>query len=239
MGQKVSAHGIRLGFTSDWSAKWYAKPRNYSKLLYLDLCARKYLETHLKRANLGSIVIERLAQAINISAYVARPGVIIGKKGEGVDLLRKHLEDLMKMPVNLSIHEVRRPELDAKIVAENIASQLVRRIMFRRAMKRAVASTMRMGALGVKITLSGRLGGAEIARSECYQEGSMPLHTFKAVIREGRAEAKTEYGICGVKVLIYEKKPTSRVELDNQLTKKRKIVTHPRKHMGSSSSKRD
>lgn len=203
MGHKVNPHGIRLGITTDWKAKWYAKPKDYAARLYPDLMARTHLEKNLKSAGVSNIVIERFSEHANIVAYVARPGVVIGKKGGLIEGLKKQLGYIMGIPVRLSVQEIRKPELDGKLVSEGVAGQLVRRVMFRRAIKRAGDTAMRMGALGVKIMVAGRLGGAEIARSECYQKGRMPLHTFRAKINYGIAEAKTTYGIISVKTWIF------------------------------------
>ena len=204
MGQKVNPVGIRLGITKDWSAKWYANTREYADFLQSDIKVRKFLEKRLKGAAVSRIHIERPARNAKVTIYSARPGVIIGKKGSEIDTLRKELAKLVKVPVTISIEEVRKPELDAKLVAESIAQQLERRVMFRRAMKRAVQNTMKMGALGIRINVAGRLGGAEIARTEWYREGRVPLHTFRADIDYGTARALTTYGIIGIKVWIFK-----------------------------------
>ena len=202
MGHKVHPTGIRLGIVKDWAAKWYATPKEYANTLHADLQARACLEKELAPAGVSHIRIERPAKNARIIAFVARPGVVIGKSGEYIARLGKKIEKIMKIPVHVSVEEVRKPELDAKLVAESIAQQLERRVMFRRAMKRAVSSAIRLGAKGIKINVSGRLGGAEIARSEWYREGRVPLHTFRADIDYGVAEAKTTYGIIGIKVWI-------------------------------------
>lgn len=204
MGHKVNPVGIRLGITRESTAKWYARSKDFADMLYTDLRARIFLEKELVQAGVGDIKIERPARNARVTVYVARPGVVIGKKGEYIERLGRKLERLMGIPVHLAVEEIRKPELDAKLVAESIAQQLERRVMFRRAMKRAVSSAMRLGALGIKINVSGRLGGAEIARSEWYREGRVPLHTFRADIDYGLAEAKTTYGIIGVKVWIFK-----------------------------------
>lgn len=204
MGQKVNPTGIRLGIVNDWASKWFANATQYASLLHADLEVRKYLNKEFSQAGLSRISIERPAKNAKVTIYAARPGVIIGKKGEDVDKLRQNVSRIMGVPVHINIEEVRKPELDAKLVAESIAQQLERRVMFRRAMKRAVTNALRLGALGVKIKVSGRLGGAEIARSEWYREGRVPLHTFRADIDYGVAEAKTTYGIIGVKVWIFK-----------------------------------
>jgi len=204
MGQKVNPNGIRLGITRDWTSKWYAHSKDYADYLNNDLKIRNYLVKKLKGAAISQILIERPARNARISIYSARPGVIIGNKGMGVEALRKEVANLMKVPVHISIEEVRKPDMEAKLVAESIAGQLERRIMFRRAMKRAVQTTMRHGAQGVKVCLSGRLAGSEIARTEKYREGRVPLHTFRADIDYGTAIAQTTYGIIGVKVWIFK-----------------------------------
>ena len=207
MGQKVNPNGIRLGITQKWTSNWYADGKSFAKNLIEDLKVRKMLQARLKGAAVSRIEIERPAKNAKISVYSARPGVIIGKKGNDIDTLRKEISNMLKVPVHISIEEVRKPELDATLVADSVASQLERRVMYRRAMKRAVQSTMRQGALGVKVTVSGRLGGAEIARTEWYREGRVPLHTFRADISYGTAESHTTYGVIGVKVWIYRPEP--------------------------------
>lgn len=204
MGHKVNPIGIRLGIVRDWTAKWYALPRDYANTLFADIQARAFLEKELGQAGVSKIVIKRPARNAEIIASVARLGVAMGKKGEFIEKLSAKLSKTMGVPVRLSIEEVNKPELDAKLVAESIAQQLERRVMFRRAMKRAVTSALRLGAKGIKINVAGRLGGAEIARSEWYREGRVPLHTFRADIDYGTAEAKTTYGIIGVKVWIFK-----------------------------------
>ncbi|MES2998732.1 MAG: 30S ribosomal protein S3 [Pseudomonadota bacterium] len=204
MGHKVNPVGIRLNITRTSTAKWYAKPREYADFLITDLKARAFIEANLLQAGVSSIQIERSAKTAKITIFVARPGVVIGKKGEYVEQVRGKLEKLILIPVRLSVVEVKKPELDAKLVAENIAQQLERRAMFRRVMKRSVQTARRLGAEGIKIQVSGRLGGAEIARSERYNEGSVPLHTFRANIDYSLAEAQTTYGKLGVKVWIYK-----------------------------------
>lgn len=204
MGQKVNPNGIRLGITKTWTSKWYANKKDYADYLNADMQVRKYLMKKLKGASVSCIQIERPARNARVSIHSARPGVIIGKKGGDVEVLRKELTRIMKVPVHITIQEVRKPELDARLVAENVAQQLERRVMFRRAMKRAIQSTMRAGAEGIKISLSGRLAGAEIARTEWSREGRVPLHTFRADIDYGTAEALTTYGIIGVKVWIFK-----------------------------------
>lgn len=204
MGQKVHPVGIRLGIVKDWTSKWYADTKHFSDYLYADLKAREYLQQKLSQASVSRIQIERLAGKANITIHTARPGMVIGKKGEDIEKLRLAVAKMMGIPVHITIEEIRKPELDAYLVAEGVAQQLQRRIMFRRAMKRAVSNTMRLGALGIKINVAGRLNGAEIARKEWYREGRVPLHTLRADIDYGIAEANTTYGVIGVKVWIFK-----------------------------------
>ena len=201
MGQKVNPNGIRLGINKTWSSRWFSNS-NYSKLLHQDLEIKNFVEKKLKNASVSKVNIERAAKKLRISIYSSRPGIIIGKKGADIESLKKRLSSLSNLEVFLDIKEVRKPEVEAKLVAENIARQLEKRVSFRRAMKKAVQSSMRLGAKGVKILCSGRLGGAEIARSEKYLEGSVPLHTLRSDIDYATAEAETTYGICGIKVWI-------------------------------------
>ncbi|MFV1992531.1 MAG: 30S ribosomal protein S3 [Acidiferrobacterales bacterium] len=204
MGQKVHPIGMRLGIIRDWTSKWYSSSRNFADTLTADLRVRDFLKTKLKHAAVSKIIIERPAQSMNITIHTARPGIVIGKKGEDIERLRQEVSKMAGLPAHLSVEEIRKPELDAQLVAENIAQQLEKRIMFRRAMKRAVTSAMRLRAEGVKIMLGGRLNGAEIARSEWYREGRVPLHTLRADIDYGFAEALTTYGIIGIKVWIFK-----------------------------------
>jgi small subunit ribosomal protein S3 len=204
MGQKVHPTGIRLGIVKDHKSVWYAGRATYAKNLLQDLKVREYLEKSLERASVSRIDIERPAQNARITIHTARPGIVIGKKGEDVEKLRTACTKMMGVPVHISIEEIRKPELDAKLVAQSVASQLERRVMFRRAMKRAVQNAMRLGAEGIKIQVGGRLGGAEIARSEWYREGRVPLHTLRADIDYAPYEAHTTYGIIGVKVWIFK-----------------------------------
>ena len=201
MGQKVNPYGIRLGINKTWSSRWFSK-NEYTKLLHQDLKIKKYVEKKLKNASISKINIERAAKKLRLSIYSSRPGIIIGKKGADIETLKNDLSKMSSLEVFLDIKEVRKPEVEARLVAENIASQLEKRISFRRAMKKAVQSAMRLGAKGVKIVCSGRLGGAEIARTEKYHEGSVPLHTLRGDIDYATAEAETTYGICGIKVWI-------------------------------------
>ncbi|TFH87118.1 30S ribosomal protein S3 [Billgrantia azerbaijanica] len=204
MGQKVNPTGIRLGIVKDHTSVWYAESDAYADRLNNDLEVRRFLEERLKNASVSRITIERPANNARITIHTARPGIVIGKKGEDVDRLRREVTAMMGVPVHVNIEEVRKPELDAKLVAQNIAGQLERRVMFRRAMKRAVQNAMRLGAGGIKVQLSGRLGGAEIARTEWYREGRVPLHTLRADIDYATYEAKTTYGIIGVKVWVFK-----------------------------------
>ena len=204
MGQKVHPIGIRLGIVKDHSSVWYADSKNYSKNLITDLEVREYIEKALDHASVSRVVIERPAQTARITIHTARPGIVIGKKGEDVDKLRTVLSKKMGVPVHINIEEIRKPDLDARLVAQNVAQQLERRVMFRRAMKRVVQNAMRQGAEGIKVQVSGRLGGAEIARTEWYREGRVPLHTLRADIDYATYEAATTYGILGVKVWIFK-----------------------------------
>jgi small subunit ribosomal protein S3 len=203
MGQKINPIGFRIGINRTWDSRWYAS-RDYPKLLHQDLKLRDYLMTRLSQAGVGRVVIERAAKKARITIHSARPGVVIGKKGADIEKLRLDLAQRTGSDVSLNILEIRKPEIDAKLIAENIASQLERRVAFRRAMKRAVQSAMRLGAQGIRINCSGRLGGAEIARLEWYREGRVPLHTLRADIDYGTATAKTTYGTCGVKVWVFK-----------------------------------
>lgn len=204
MGQKVHPIGIRLGVIKDWSSRWYATSKDFADTLCADIKVREYLMKRLMQAGISRIQIERPARNAKIIVYAARPGVIIGKSGKEVEILRDEVNKILNVPVHISIEEVRKPELDAKLVAEAVAQQLEKRVMFRRAMKRAVTSAMRLGAKGIKICVSGRLGGAEIARSEWYREGRVPLHTLRADIDYGQGQAFTTYGVIGVKVWIFK-----------------------------------
>lgn len=204
MGQKVHPTGIRLGIVKDWTSKWYANTRQFPDLLNTDLEVRDFLKKRLSQASVSRIQIDRPAKNAHITIHTARPGVVIGKKGEDIDALRKEVSAMMGIPVHINIEEIRKPELDAQLVAESIAQQLERRIMFRRAMKRSVQNSMRLGAGGIKVNIAGRLNGAEIARSEWYREGRVPLHTLRADIDYGFAQAKTTYGVLGVKVWIFK-----------------------------------
>jgi small subunit ribosomal protein S3 len=204
MGQKVHPTGIRLGISKPWTSTWYANTAEYADNLYGDHQVRQYLTKQLKNASLSKIVIERPAKSIRVTVHTARPGVVIGKKGEDVEKLRNHITKLAGVPAQVNIAEVRKPELDAQLVGDSISSQLERRVMFRRAMKRAVQNAMRLGAKGIKVQVSGRLGGADIARAEWYREGRVPLHTLRADIDYSIARADTTYGVIGIKVWIFK-----------------------------------
>ena len=207
MGQKVNPVGIRLGITRDWTSRWFANTRNFPAYVHQDWQVREFLKKKLSEASVSRIHIERAARRANITINTARPGVVIGKKGEDIERLRLEVAKMMGMAVQdvrINISEIRKPEVDAQLVAEGIAQQIERRVMFRRAMKRAVMNTMRSGALGVKVRVSGRLNGSEIARTEWAREGRIPLHTFRAEIDYGLAEARTTYGVIGVKVWVFK-----------------------------------
>ncbi len=204
MGQKVHPTGIRLGIVKDWTSKWYAGNGDYADYLYTDLKVRDFLKKKLAQASVSRIQIERPARTAHITIRTARPGMVIGKKGEDIEMLRREVAAMMGIPVHINIEEIRKPELDAQLVAESIAQQIERRIMYRRAMKRAVTNTMRLGAQGIKVNVAGRLNGAEIARSEWYREGRVPLHTLRADIDYGFAEANTTSGVIGIKVWVFK-----------------------------------
>lgn len=204
MGQKVHPTGFRLGITERWRSTWYANSRQFGDFLNTDLKVRNFIKDKLGHASISRIEIQRPAQNALVTIHTARPGVVIGKKGEDIERLRQELSRLMGVPVHINVEEIRKPELDAQLVAESVAQQLERRIMFRRAMRRAVSNAMRIGAKGIRINVGGRLNGAEIARSEWYREGRVPLHTLRADIDYGFAEAMTTYGIIGVKVWIFK-----------------------------------
>ena len=207
MGQKVHPTGIRLGIVKDWTSKWYADSKDFGDFLHTDLTVREFLQKELAQASVSRIQIERPARNARITIHTARPGIVIGKKGEDIEKLRHKISRMMELPVgsvHLNIEEIRKPELDATLVAQSVAQQLERRIMFRRAMKRAVTNAMRLGGLGIKIQVSGRLNGAEIARTEWYREGRVPLHTLRADIDYGVASAHTPSGVIGIKVWIFK-----------------------------------
>lgn len=204
MGQKVNPIGIRLGIVRDWSSTWYAEKRDFADFLNQDLQIRDFLRRRLANASISQIRISRPARSVQVTVTTARPGIVIGKRGEDIERLRAELGRLVGMPASINVEEIRKPELDAQLVAESVAQQLEKRIMFRRAMKRAVSNAMRLGSQGIKIQVSGRLNGAEIARTEWYREGRVPLHTLRAEIDYALAEAHTTYGVIGVKVWIFK-----------------------------------
>ena len=217
MGQKVNPLGIRLGITRDWTSRWYAGKKQFPVHVYTDFRVRRFLTTKLHEASVSRIQIERAAKKVNITIQTARPGIVIGKKGEDIEKLRQETAKLLSMAVadvRINIAEIRKPELDSQLVADSIAQQIEKRVMFRRAMKRAVMSTMRSGALGVKVRASGRLNGAEIARTEWSREGRIPLHTFRADIDYGLSESHTTYGVIGVKVWIFKGEVFDKVQLE-------------------------
>ena len=212
MGQKIHPTGFRLAVTRDWSSRWYANSKNFSGMLNEDVQVREFLKGKLKHASVSRVLIERPAKNARVTVFSARPGVVIGKKGEDIDLLRSALQKIMGVPVHVSIEEIRKPELDAQLIADSITQQLEKRIMFRRAMKRAMQNAMRLGAQGIKVMSSGRLNGAEIARREWYREGRVPLHTLRADIDYATSEALTTYGIIGVKVWVFKGEVMNRDE---------------------------
>ena len=212
MGQKVHPNGIRLGIVKDHTSVWYADKKTYADYLLNDLEVRDYLRKRLADASVSRIDIERPAQTARLTIHTARPGIVIGKKGEDVERLRVELAKMMNIPVHVNIEEIRKPELDAQLVAQNVAQQLERRVQFRRAMRRVIQNAMRLGAEGIKVRVAGRLGGAEIARSEVYHEGRVPLHTLRADIDYATAEAATTYGILGIKVWIFKGEVIGRQE---------------------------
>ncbi|QJC32129.1 30S ribosomal protein S3 [Enterobacteriaceae endosymbiont of Donacia versicolorea] len=204
MGQKTHPNGLRLGIIKIWNSIWFANTKDYANYLHSDFKVRKFLNKKLVKASVSKIIIERPSKSIRINIYTARPGIVIGKKGEDVEKLRKNISKITGVPAQINITEIRKPELEAKLIANIISSQLEKRVMFRRAMKRAVQNAMRLGAKGVKVEVSGRLGGTEIARTEWYREGRVPLHTLRADIDYSLSEANTTYGIIGVKVWIFK-----------------------------------
>ncbi len=204
MGQKIHPTGFRLSVTRDWGSRWFANNQNFAKMLNEDIKVREYLKKKLAHASVGRVLIERPAKNARITVFSARPGVVIGKKGEEIEHIKVELQKMMGVPVHVNIEEIRKPEVDAQLIADSIAQQLEKRIMFRRAMKRAMQNAMRLGAQGIKIMSSGRLNGIEIARTEWYREGRVPLHTLRANIDYGFGEARTTYGIIGIKVWVFK-----------------------------------
>jgi len=231
MGQKINPVGLRLGINRTWSSRWFAGRGDYGKLLHEDLAIRAYLMKELVQAGISKVVIERPHKKCRVTIHSARPGLIIGKKGADIEKLRKKLQDMTKAETSLNIVEVRKPEMDSALIAQSIAQQLERRVAFRRAMKRAVQSAMRLGAEGIRINCSGRLGGAEIARMEWYREGRVPLHTLRADIDYATAEAKTVYGICGVKVWVFKGEI---LEHDPQASERRSLESDAQGPSGTS-----
>ncbi len=225
MGQKVHPIGIRLGIVKDWTSTWYAGSDQYADFLNLDLQTRDFIKEKLKHASVSRISIERPANNAAITIHTARPGIVIGKKGEDIERLRADVSRKMGMPVHINIEEIRKPEIEAQLVAESVAQQLERRIMFRRAMKRAVGNAIRLGAQGIKIMVAGRLNGAEIARTEWYREGRVPLHTLRADIDYGITEANTTYGVIGVKVWVFKGEILDRDEQNVEPEAAKKLAT--------------
>ncbi|VFP85089.1 30S ribosomal protein S3 [Buchnera aphidicola (Cinara splendens)] len=221
MGQKVHPNGMRLGIIKSWNSIWFASKKEFSNYIDSDFQVRRFIMKKLITASISKIIIERLSKSIKLTIYTARPGIVIGKKGEDVEKLRIQISNLTSVPAQINISEIRKPELDAKLVADNIASQLERRIMFRRAMKRSVQNAIRQGAKGIKIEVSGRLGGVEIARREWYREGRVPLHTLRANIEYSASEAHTTYGVIGVKVWIFKGEILGGMVLDKLQDKKK------------------
>jgi len=215
MGQKIHPTGFRLSVQRNWLSRWYASSNNFAAMLNEDIKVREFLNDKLKNASVGRILIERPSKNARITIFSSRPGVVIGKKGEDIEVLRAELQKRMGVPVHVNIEEIRKPELDAQLIADNIAQQLEKRIMFRRAMKRAMQNAMRLGAQGIKIMSSGRLNGIEIARTEWYREGRVPLHTLRAELDYGTSEAKTTYGIIGIKVWIFKGEVLGKNDLSN------------------------
>ena len=227
MGQKINPNGIRLGITKAYSSVWYASTANFPANIKSDAAVRKYLTTELKNASVSKIVIDSPAKSIRVTICTARPGIVIGKKGEDVEKLRQKISAIAGVPAQVNISEIRKPDLDAKLVADSIASQLERRVMFRRAMKKAIQNAMRAGAKGIKVEVSGRLGGAEIARSEWLREGRVPLHTLRADIDYALSEAVTTYGVIGVKVWIFKGEVLGGLPLTQEETEDRNNAAAP------------
>jgi len=234
MGQKINPTGFRLAVNKNWASRWYANSKNFPGMLLDDIKVRGFLKKKLANASVSKIIIERPARTARITIHSARPGVVIGKKGEDIELLKRELQVMMKVPVHLDIEEVRKPEIDAQLVAESIANQLVKRIMFRRAMKRAITNAMRIGAQGIKIECAGRLNGIEIARTEWYREGRVPLHTLRADIDYATAEAKTTFGVIGIKVWIYKGETAARSEPVAEPQPEKKVRKPGVKHAAAS-----
>lgn len=236
MGQKIHPTGFRLSVQRNWSSRWYANSSNFATMLIEDIKVRAFLNNKLKNASVGSIIIERPSKNARITIFSSRPGVVIGKKGEDIEVLRAELQKRMGVPVHVNIEEIRKPELDAQLIADNIAQQLEKRIMFRRAMKRAMQNAMRLGAQGIKIMSSGRLNGIEIARTEWYREGRVPLHTLRANLDYGTAEAKTTYGVIGIKVWIFKGEVLGRNDEANISSTNTSIDNEKRRNIKKSSA---
>jgi small subunit ribosomal protein S3 len=242
MGQKVHPTGFRLGISTDYSSKWYANSKDFSNYLLDDYRIREYLKKKLKNASVSKIVIERPTKEAIVNIYTSRPGIVIGKKGEDIEVFRNKISTILKVDksmIKVNVKEIKKPELDSQLVAEGITQQLERRIMYRRAMKRAVTNTMRLGALGIKVNVAGRLNGAEIARSEWYREGRVPLHTLDAAIDYGFAEALTTYGIIGVKVWIYSEDEVKSDTKTNNKNTKNKYCYNLRKQNSGNNKRED
>jgi small subunit ribosomal protein S3 len=246
MGQKIHPTGFRLSVTRDWASRWYATSKTFPEMLKGDIDVRDYLRKKLSHASVGRVIIERPAKNARVTIYSARPGVVIGKKGEDIENLKSELQRKMGVPVHVNIEEIRKPETDAQLIADSIAQQLEKRIMFRRAMKRAMQNAMRLGAQGIKIMSSGRLNGAEIARTEWYREGRVPLHTLRADIDYGTSEAKTTYGVIGIKVWVFKGEIVAKndqsasvpeVQTEEPLRRPRKPVGAPRSDEGGAATK--
>ena len=224
MGQKIHPTGFRLAVTKDWSSKWFAKSNKFATILKQDIDVRDYLRKRLANASVGRVVIERPAKSARITIHSARPGIVIGKKGDDIEVLKRVLQALMGVPVHVNIEEIRKPELNAQIIADSIASQLEKRVQFRRAMKRAMQNAMRVGAKGIKVMTSGRLNGADIARSEWYREGRVPLHTLRANVDYATSEAHTTYGVLGLKVWVYTGEGTDKTQAKPEQEKRQRKV---------------
>lgn len=243
MGQKIDPRGFRLAVTNGWDSLWYANNKNFASILLEDIKIREYLrKKYGRRAAVGRVLIERPAKSIKVTVHTARPGVLIGKKGEGIEYIKQELQKMTAMPLHLNVEEIRKPELNAQIVADQVAQQIEKRIAFRRAMKRAMQATMKMGAIGVKIMTSGRLNGVDIARSEWYREGRVPLHTLRANVEYATSEALTTYGIIGIKVWIYKGdmtlNKTKFVKAEDKVDNKRRPHAKPSGKRGNDANRR-
>ncbi|CAL4043754.1 30S ribosomal protein S3 [Buchnera aphidicola (Tetraneura ulmi)] len=230
MGQKVHPNGLRLGIIRSWNSIWFANSKNFANILDSDFKVRQFLIGKLKKASVSKIVIERPSKSIRITIHTSRPGIVIGKKGEDVEKLRKIISNMTGVPTQINISEIKKPELDSKLVADNIKSQLERRIMFRRVMKRSVQNTIRQGAQGVKVEISGRLGGTEIARTEWYREGRVPLHTLRANIDYSTSEANTTFGIIGIKVWIFKGEILGGMKELNEIHERKSVLQNQKQH---------